>query len=231
MSIMYSKNAWQVEIMKKADLAGQRFGKLTVIKPAESSATQQARWLCRCDCGNECVVFASNLKNGHSLSCGCSRENDLTGRKFGKLTVLSRSDIRTARGDRTTPAWECRCDCGNTVFLATDTITRAGTRMCESCRAKYATERARENAGFLEGTQLSKIKNMTPPSTNTSGARGVYFDKRTNKWRARLKYKGKLMNFGTFDKFEDAVSARKKAEEEYFGSVLAEYEARKENTD
>ena len=67
MSIMYSKNAWQVEIMKKADLAGQRFGKLTVIAPAESSATRQARWLCRCDCGNECVVFASNLKNGSIL--------------------------------------------------------------------------------------------------------------------------------------------------------------------
>ena len=103
--------------------------------------------------------------------------------------------------------------------------------MCESCRAKYATGIARENAGFVEGTQLSKIKNMTVPSTNTSGARGVYFDKRSNKWRARLKYKGKLMNFGTFDKFEDAVTARKKAEEEYFGSVLAEYAARKENTE
>ena len=227
MSIIYSKNAWQVEIMKKADLVGVRFGKLTVISPAESSVTHQARWLCRCDCGNECTVFASNLKNGHTVSCGCAKENDLTGEKIGKLTVIGRSEKRTARGKRTTPAWECRCECGNTVYLATDSLTENGMRMCSRCRELYATERARQNAGFVGGTQLSRIKNMNAPSTNTSGVRGVYFDKRSNKWRARLKYKGKLMSFGTFDKFEDAAQARKKAEEEYFGSALDEYKAEK----
>ena len=213
--------------MKKADLAGQRFGKLTVLAEAESSATGQARWLCRCDCGNECTVFASNLKNGHSVSCGCSREHDLTGQKIGRLTVLSRSDIRSTRGKRTTPTWECRCDCGNTVYVATDTLTGTGIRMCESCRAKYATEKARNNAGFTEGTQLSKIKNMNAPVTNTSGVRGVYFDKHTHKWRARLTFKGKLMNFGSFEQFEDAVAARKKAEAEYFGSALDAYTEKK----
>ena len=64
---------------------------------------------------------------------------------------------------------------------------------------------------------------MNAPSTNTSGVRGVYYDKKSNKWRARLKFKGKNMNFGSYEKFEDAVAARKKAEEEYFQTALDTY--------
>ncbi|MDO4811323.1 MAG: hypothetical protein Q3985_05185 [Eubacteriales bacterium] len=209
--------------MKKNDLIGQRFGKLTVIKAAESTQRGRSRWVCRCDCGKECTVLGLNLRRGHTASCGCSRENDLTGQRIGKLTVLCRSDIRTARGARTTPAWECRCDCGNTVYQATDSLTRSCYHMCARCRELYATEKARENAGFVGGTQLSRIKNMNAPSTNTSGVRGVYYDKKSNKWRARLKFKGKNMNFGSYEKFEDAVAARKKAEEEYFQTALDTY--------
>ena len=64
--------------MKKTDLLGQKFGKLTVIDEATSIRTKSgnvmAMWKCRCDCGNECVVLANNLKRGHTNSCGCYRE-------------------------------------------------------------------------------------------------------------------------------------------------------------
>ena len=61
---------------------------------------------------------------------------------------------------------------------------------------------------------------MTPTAANTSGVRGVYYEKKTNKWRARLRFKGKTMSFGTFTRFEDAVFARKEAERIYFGEIL-----------
>jgi hypothetical protein len=76
-------------------------------------------------------------------------------------------------------------------------------------------EKARDAAGYVGGTQLSRIANMQPPSVNSSGVRGVQYDKRAKKFRARLKFKGKLMNFGSYEKFEDAVAARKAAELEY----------------
>ena len=63
---------------------------------------------------------------------------------------------------------------------------------------------------------------MEPTAANSSGCRGVYLEKKTGKWRARLKFKGKIMNFGSYAKFEDAVAARKAAEEEYFGAFLEE---------
>jgi hypothetical protein len=80
----------------------------------------------------------------------------------------------------------------------------------------------RERAGFVGGTQISRIKSEKLSSTNTSGVRGVYFDKRTGKWRARLKFKGKLMNFGYYTKFEDAVKARREAESVIYGEFLEE---------
>lgn len=51
------------------NLVGRRFGRLTVIARAGSRYGQSA-WLCRCDCGTEKVITASNLKN-NTVSCGC----------------------------------------------------------------------------------------------------------------------------------------------------------------
>ena len=147
---------------------------------------------------------------------------DLTGQVFGRLTVLGRSEKRGHRGARTTPLWECRCTCGNITYRATDSLKREGHRMCEDCRAAFATQKARDAAGYVGGTQLSRIVDMQPPSVNSSGVRGVQYDKRAKKFRARLKFKGKLMNFGSYENFEDAVAARKAAELEYYGTFLEE---------
>ena len=96
--------------------------------------------------------------------------------------------------------------------------------MCNDCAGKYARAKQREKAGFVDGTQISKITSTKLISTNTSGCRGVYFDKRTGLWRARLKFKGKLMNFGSYKHFEDAVKARKEAEQIIFGEFLEQSE-------
>ena len=61
---------------KKLDLTGQRFGKLTVIAPADNIEGRTA-WRCRCDCGNETIVKTYRLLNGHTKSCGCTKENGL----------------------------------------------------------------------------------------------------------------------------------------------------------
>ena len=62
---------------KFEDLTGMKFGKLTAIKRVENSKSGQTRWLCRCDCGNEVIVRAADLKNEHTISCGCERIKQL----------------------------------------------------------------------------------------------------------------------------------------------------------
>ena len=59
---------------KKLDLTGQRYGKLTVLRPAENVGDRTA-WLCKCDCGQETVVPTKRLRDGHRTSCGCDREH------------------------------------------------------------------------------------------------------------------------------------------------------------
>ena len=61
---------------KKLNLTGQRFGRLTVVGPAENVGERTA-WLCRCDCGQSVVVKTCRLRTGHTKSCGClsSKEN------------------------------------------------------------------------------------------------------------------------------------------------------------
>lgn len=153
------------------------------------------------------------------------KHTDITGRRFGKLTVIELSDRYGTRGARKCRLWKCQCDCGQITYLATDSLKAPGERSCPTCAAKHNAAKAREGAGFIGGTQLSRIRNMKPIATNTSGVRGVYYEQEHNRWRARLKFKGKLMNFGSYDKFEDAVAARKKAEEEYFGTFLEEHDS------
>lgn len=113
---------------------------------------------------------------------------DITGQTFGKLTVLGRSDKRGKRGKRTVMLWECRCECGAVTYKAKDTLTNPDLSMCAACASKYAAEKARASAGYVDGTQLSKIRDMKPSAANTSGCRGVYYESKFDRWRAEIKF-------------------------------------------
>ena len=61
-----------------------------------------------------------------------NRVNDLTGRKFGKLTVLKRDE--SARPGRS--KWVCECDCGNMVSVYRNHLVSGQTVSC-GCASKY----------------------------------------------------------------------------------------------
>jgi hypothetical protein len=74
----------EVHMPALIDITGQRFGHLTVTGIAErfhdGGVILRSRiyWLCRCDCGNETIATASNLKLGSVTSCGCAHRAELT---------------------------------------------------------------------------------------------------------------------------------------------------------
>ena len=145
---------------KKLDLAGQKFGKLTVLAPVENVGTHTA-WLCRCECGQETVVATRRLRDGRTKSCGCLKPDGLP-----HPTYI----------DGTSPE-----------MLA-------------------AAKIARKN--------------------NTSGVPGVDWVASKGLWRATICFKGKRRYLGGYHRFEDAVKARKQAEEERYDSFLREVAAR-----
>ena len=80
---------------KKLNLAGERYGKLTVLRPAENISGRTA-WLCRCDCGKETIVKTCHLRNGHVISCGCSvSENQRAG--LASLTYVDGTCVEMLR--------------------------------------------------------------------------------------------------------------------------------------
>jgi len=55
---------------------GQRYGRLTVIREAQTTGADGTRYraaLCRCDCGQQVIPRISSLTSGDAQSCGCSR--------------------------------------------------------------------------------------------------------------------------------------------------------------
>ena len=63
--------------MKKIDLTGQRFGRLTVIRQ-EPRRGRNVMWLCQCDCGTLKVVNGAKLRNSLTVSCGCHKKELFT---------------------------------------------------------------------------------------------------------------------------------------------------------
>ena len=73
------------------DLTGMKFNRLTVLKLHERTEKRRYMWLCRCDCGTEKIVLGDHLKNGHTKSCGCYK-NELV-KNINMKTGLTQSKL------------------------------------------------------------------------------------------------------------------------------------------
>ena len=111
------------------NLAGQCFGRLTALEPTSKRQGGSVVWKCQCACGNVAYVSASSLKSGNTKSCGCTwkeRGKDLSGMRFGRLTAVRPTDRR----EKKYVVWECRCDCGNIVFVRSGSLINGNTQSC-----------------------------------------------------------------------------------------------------
>ena len=111
-------------------IIGKKFGFLTVIDLDHVNKNHATYWLCECDCGNMITVRGSNLKNGHTKSCGCishGREiEDLSGRRFGRLTVIEFDHMDKYYSSY----WVCKCDCGNEVVVSRGNLVKSRAKSC-----------------------------------------------------------------------------------------------------
>ena len=154
---------------------------------------------------------------------GHSRKKlDLTGQRFGKLTVLAPAENI---GSHT--AWLCRCDCGREIVAITRDLRRDRRTSCGCDRTGIDPSpggAGRASLTFVDGTCVEMIRASTVRCNNTSGVPGVEWWKRKRRWRATICFKGKRRYLGSYERFDDAVQARKRAEEELYQPFLAEYD-------
>ena len=125
------------------DLTGQRFGRLIAIKKVEKPSRLKgygSYWLCKCECGNEKIISGKHLRERHTISCGCynkeqikikkgkrnSKVVDLTGKRFGKLTVLERKE----NGTNYRAQWLCKCSYGNERIINSKYLLNGSIKSC-----------------------------------------------------------------------------------------------------
>ena len=70
-------------------------------------------------------------------------------------------------------------------------------------------------------TRTEQVINRGMQKNNTSGHKGVSWDKRKKKWKAQIKVDKKQIHLGLFDNLEEAVAVRKEAELKYFGEFAS----------
>lgn len=188
------------------DLTGQKFGFWTVLKKGKyKNGTQM--WICKCKCGTTEEVSVYNLVYGTSTSCGCSTSYNLIGKKIGLLQVVG----ITRKKDGIACKCKCKCDCGNEIIVSASALQ--WKRSC-GCMKQVEKEEHTILTWAMQGGQ--KLR-----SNNTSGVRGV--NRANGKWGARITFKGKSYWLGTFNLFENAVEARKEAENRLYTDFLMWY--------
>lgn len=231
------------------DLTGQKFGRLTVIKRAPNKilpgGQQKTQWECKCDCGNITIVLGYLLKNGETKSCGCLN-SELTSKRNKENKKYNQYDLTGTYGIGYTRK-------GEPFYFDLEDYDKIKNYCWRINKNGYVTSKYDDN-GKQKGIKLHRLimgctdKNVLVDhihgeksrhdnrksnlrlcndllnsfnrkrrTDNTSGVTGVYWDKEQNKWDARIAYKHKTIRLGRFKKFDDAVKARKAAEEKYFG--------------
>lgn len=63
---------------------------------------------------------------------------DLTGKRFGRLLVVSRSENKSG-----TVAWKCKCDCGNETVVRSDCLRIGKIQSCGCLRNELVGDRGR----------------------------------------------------------------------------------------
>jgi hypothetical protein len=112
------------------------------------------------DCQKERLILRNDAKAGRWKLClQCSRKKnviDLSGKKFGKLTLLKR--VGFSRQDKA--RYECLCDCGNQFVSYAFTITKGKKTSC-GCENIQRTGSAAHNwkgCGEISGSFWARIK-------------------------------------------------------------------------
>lgn len=228
--------------MTKIDLTGRRFGRLVVLcedrTPYISPAGKPTRrWICRCDCGKELSVLQNALTatKNPTTSCGCvraektrSKAHDMTGRQFGRLTVIGQAELAEHRANGQRLGWLCRCDCGREIVAARKDLLSGKLLSCGCLLKEESAITVRQKVQAYDGTQLSAIKPDRPANKNNkSGIKGVYWSAREGRWIAKITIRRKSITLGRFQSIEEAAAARKEAEEKYFKPILEDAKAEK----
>lgn len=215
--------------MKAKDLTGNKIGKLLLTERKREN--NRTYYYCKCDCGNSLWIRADSLtKSNPTQSCGCLSEDtqfkakDIRNKRYGRLVAVKPTKKRDKYNSSV--IWKCECDCGNIKYAPEYLLNKGGVSSCgclgmeNSLKniAKATEVHLKEH--IIEGTNIQVIATDKPMAHNTSGVKGVKWDKEREKWIAEIIFQKQHYYLGRYDNKEDAVKARKEAEDKLHKEFL-----------
>jgi 5-methylcytosine-specific restriction endonuclease McrA len=164
------------------DRTAKRYGSLIALERVKNTGNGTVTtWKCKCDCGSIGLYKAMALERTIGINCGCvpESERDEPGKRFGRLTVVSRAPLTEENCKATgykkimrgrNALWYCKCDCGNdTVVRGSDFMQ--GRYSC-GCVAEDQIKNCREHLQLGQSAKYSAIRRIK----GQAAARGLSWD-------------------------------------------------------
>lgn len=175
------------------DLAGNVYGKLTVIKRTDNKSGDSWLWECLCECGKITSTTSSKLKSGHTRSCGCILSNYKDGR--------SKSPVHKAYMGMHT-----RCDKEN--YHQYESYGGRGITICDEWRSDFwAFHHWALTNGWEEGLTLDRVDvdgNYEPSNCRWATVAEQNDNRRNTLY---LEYEGKRVTASKFSRLTEVPTA------------------------
>ena len=225
------------------DLTGQRFGRLLVHEIYERDKSGLIVWECQCDCGNIAFVKGTYLIHGATTSCGCYQKESARKRRIKSNTYDLSGSYGIGYTLKGEPfyfdledyelikdyCWHRRSD----GYI--DAKIRDGSGKRILMHVLIMGQKHIDHIGGTETVNDNRKENLRIPpddlsfdsynqmnkqiqSNNKSGCPGVIWHKRDQIWEVYISVNKRRIYLGRYEDYDDAVSARKAAEQEYFGN-------------
>lgn len=208
------------------DLTGHKFEKLTVIKYIDKDRLGKSIWLCKCDCGNMTKVRGDCLTTGNSKTCGdCSvnKYNVMDDIVIG-ITTAGQSFIFDTQDFLLVKRYTWSVSPGGYVvtnlkggkMMTLHSLIMGETKgLWIDHISRNKLDNRRRNLRYVTPQQNSHNSGIS--KNNSSGYKGVYFDKVRKRFQAEIMCGRKKYYLGRFDTAVEAAKAYNQKARELFG--------------
>ncbi|NJA28729.1 hypothetical protein GSQ33_02115 [Clostridioides difficile] len=205
---------------------GDKLGNFTILDIEQRN--NRKYYFCECaNCSNKKWIRADSLKR--IKACGCMqsetqfKQNDLTNKKFGRLTAIKNTREKARSGHY---IWLCKCTCGNEIKTAENNLTAGRTKSCGCLKKEAEIRNARialrvhQEKNIVDNTNISIIKKTEASTNSKTKVRGVCWNKEKGKYHAQIEFKKVHHNLGYYDNIEDAEKAYIEAKDNLHNKFL-----------